>query len=128
MLLPDFNGQVVGDVDFCLPRLCDELNIKLTKAESKLNIRPLLRLVCSRFLGDFHGFTDMIAAHVPSPVENAKAKVEHIYTGPMDTDRAGDMAECDQVWPLVHAFLLLPPYFSQEPAVCCSKLAPKWLK
>ena len=93
----------MGDVDFCLPRLCDELNIKLTKAESKLNIRPLLRLVCSRFLGDFHGFTDMIAAHVPSPVENAKAKVEHVYTGPMDTDRAGDMAECDQVWPL-HAF------------------------
>ena len=41
-------AQIVGDVDFCLPRLCDELGIKLTKSESKMNIRPLLRLICSR--------------------------------------------------------------------------------
>ena len=115
----------MGDVDFCLPRLCDELNIKLTKAESKLNIRPLLRLVCSRFLGDFHGFTDMIAAHVPSPVENAKAKVEHIYTGPMDTDRAGDMAECDQVWPLHASFFTSDLHFSRTGVVfeTCTKMA-----
>ena len=126
MLKPDFNAQVVGDVDFCLPRLCDELNIKLTKAESKLNIRPLLRLVCSRFLGDFHGFTDMIAAHVPSPVENAKAKVEHIYTGPMDTDRAGDMAECDQVWPLHAFFYICLAFFKSRRCVIfktCTKMA-----
>merc|ERR1719376_483438 len=60
-------AQIVGDVDFCLPRLCDELNIKLTKQESKMNIKPLLRLICSRFLGDFNGFVDMLAQHVPSP-------------------------------------------------------------
>ena len=41
----------------------------------KLNVRPLLRLVCQRFLGDFNGFVDMLAEHIPSPVDNAKAKV-----------------------------------------------------
>lgn len=45
----------MGDVDATLPGVMDELGIKLTKNEMKLNIRPLLRLVCSKFLGDFNG-------------------------------------------------------------------------
>ena len=46
---------MVGDVDESLPRVCDELGIHLTKEESKMNIRPLLRLVLSRFFGSFTG-------------------------------------------------------------------------
>jgi hypothetical protein len=37
-----------------------------------MNIRPLLRLICSRFLGNFTGFTDMCVEHIPSPLDNAK--------------------------------------------------------
>ena len=59
--------------------LCDELGIRLTKEESRLNVRPLLRLVFQRFLGDFTGFTDMVAQHIPSPLDNAATKVQHIY-------------------------------------------------
>ena len=51
----DVLSQVVGDVDVCLPQVCDELGIHLTKEERKINIRPLLRLVCARFFGDFTG-------------------------------------------------------------------------
>jgi hypothetical protein len=47
--------QVVGDVDTTLPAVLDELGIKLTKEEMKINIRPLLRLICNKFLGDFNG-------------------------------------------------------------------------
>ena len=70
---------MVGDVDTSLPMLCDELGIRLTKEESRLNVRPLLRLVFQRFLGDFTGFTDMVAQHIPSPLDNAATKVQHIY-------------------------------------------------
>jgi 116 kDa U5 small nuclear ribonucleoprotein component len=63
-----------------------ELGIKLTKSELKLNIRPLLRLVCARFFGEFCGFTDMLAEHIPSPVSNARNKIEHIYTGSLEID------------------------------------------
>lgn len=52
VLLP---SQVVGDVDTSLPRTLDELGIHLTKEELKLNIRPLLRLVCKKFFGEFTG-------------------------------------------------------------------------
>ncbi len=42
-------AQVVGDVDTCLPMLCEELGVRLTKEEAKMNIRPLLRIMCSRY-------------------------------------------------------------------------------
>ena len=42
-------------MDTSLPRVLDELGIHLSKEELKLNIRPLLRLVCNRFFGEFTG-------------------------------------------------------------------------
>ena len=89
-------GQIVGQVDTCLPMLCDQLGIRLTKEETKLNVRPLLRIVCSRFLGSFTGFVSMCEHHVPSPVENAKQKVSQIYSGTSETERYEDMVLCDQ--------------------------------
>ena len=55
MLTGFVSVQVVGDVDECLPSLCDELGIHLTKEEKQLNIRPLQRIVCARFFGEFTG-------------------------------------------------------------------------
>ena len=89
-------GQIVGQVDTCLPMLCDQLGIRLTKEETKLNVRPLLRIVCSRFLGSFTGFVSMCEKHVPSPVENAKQKVSQMYSGTSETERYEDMVQCDQ--------------------------------
>ncbi|VDK30967.1 unnamed protein product [Dibothriocephalus latus] len=48
-------AQTVGDVDTCLPSLCAELGIYLSKSEAKLNVRPLLRIIFRRFFGDFSG-------------------------------------------------------------------------
>ena len=84
-------AQVVGDVDTSLPMLCEQLGVRLTKEEMKLNIRSLLRIICSRFLGDFTGFTGMCEEHIPSPVENAKQKVGQIYSGTSETEKYEDM-------------------------------------
>ena len=43
----------------------------------------------------FSGFTGMCVDHVPSPAANAKNKVQHVYTGPMDTELAESMCQCD---------------------------------
>lgn len=88
-------AQVIGDVDTTLPDVLDELGIKLTKREMNINIRPLLRLVCGRFLNDLNGFVDMCVNHIPSPAENAKNKIDTIYTGPQDTELAKDMLDCN---------------------------------
>lgn len=89
-------AQVVGDVDNCLPMLCEQLGVRLTKEETKMNIRPLLRIICSRFLGDFTGFTSMVGEHIPSPVDNAAQKVGQMYSGTSETERYEDMVNCDQ--------------------------------
>uniref|UniRef100_A0A8C4HLU5 116 kDa U5 small nuclear ribonucleoprotein component n=1 Tax=Dicentrarchus labrax TaxID=13489 RepID=A0A8C4HLU5_DICLA len=94
-------SQVVGDVDTSLPRVLDELGIHLSKEELKLNIRPLLRLVCNRFFGEFTGFVDMCIHHIPSPQEGAKNKIEHTYAGGLDSDLGEAMAECDPDGPLM---------------------------
>lgn len=94
-------AQVVGDVDTTFLNLLDELGIKLTKSEMKMNIRPLLRLVSSRFLGDFNCFVDMAVQHIPSPAQNGKHKIELQWKGPLDSPLATSMIECDTEGPLV---------------------------
>lgn len=102
-------AQVVGDVDGSLADTLAELNIKVTKEEMKCNIRPLLRLVCSRFLGNVSGFVDMCVEYIKSPLENAKIKVDHVYTGPQEGSIYEHMIECNQNGNLmVHSAKMYP--------------------
>lgn len=74
-----------------------------------MNIRPLLRLVCNRFFGDFTGFVDMCVNFIKSPVDNAQTKIEHIYTGGSDSDLVEHMCQCDPDGPLmIHTTKLYP--------------------
>ncbi|XP_065839925.1 116 kDa U5 small nuclear ribonucleoprotein component-like [Oscarella lobularis] len=94
-------SQVVGDVDTTLPRVLDELGIHLSKSQMKMNMRPLLQLVCQRFFGKATGFVSMCVAYIPSPLAGAERKVEHIYTGPLDENLGAAMMECDSDGPLM---------------------------
>ena len=40
------------------------------------------------------GFTSMCVNHIPSPLANARKKIEHLYTGPLDSELAESMFEC----------------------------------
>lgn len=102
-------AQVVGDVDTTLLDTLAELDIRVSKEELKMNIRPLLRIVCNRFIGDFSGFVDMCVEHVKSPLDNAEIKTNHIYTGPKEGILYNDMAQCNQNGVLmVHSSKMYP--------------------
>lgn len=102
-------AQVVGDVDATLHDTLAELDIRVTKEEMKCNIRPLLRLICNRFIGDFSGFVDMCVEHIKSPLDNAKEKIDHIYTGPKEGVIYDGMVNCDQNAKLmVHSSKMYP--------------------
>ena len=50
------------------------------------------------------GFVDMCEEHILSPVQNARRKVEHTYTGPVDSDLAEELFRCQadvSLWLLV---------------------------
>jgi len=42
----------------------------------------------------YAGFTSMCVSHIRSPIDNARRKIEHIYTGPLDTELVESMFEC----------------------------------
>lgn len=77
------------------------LNITLKPSQYKTDAKVLLRLVCEQFFGPAEGFVDMIVTHIPSPAEGASKKLEKYYTGPLDTQVANAMSNCDQNGPLV---------------------------
>lgn len=41
------------------------------------------------------GFVDMCVHHIPSPKVGAKPKIEHTYTGGVDSDLGEAMSDCD---------------------------------
>jgi U5 small nuclear ribonucleoprotein component len=77
------------------------LGIVLKPSQYKKDAKVLLKLVCEQFFGTCTGFVDMIVEHVPSPVEAAEQKLQRYYTGPLDTNVARAMKDCDQDGPLV---------------------------
>ncbi|KAJ2359477.1 hypothetical protein GGF43_000096 [Coemansia sp. RSA 2618] len=96
-------AQVVGEDEPQLRKTLEALGIRLRKADYAMNARDLLRRVLCHFFGPPTGFVDMCAAHVKSPVANARAKTEHLYTGQMDSATAAAMLSCDPEGPLVVA-------------------------
>ncbi|KAG8788343.1 hypothetical protein FRC15_004926 [Serendipita sp. 397] len=79
----------------------DRLSIKLKPVMYKMDVRPLLKAVLGQFFGTSTGLVDMIVEHVPSPKEAAPGKVERTYTGPMSSDLANSLKQCDPDGPTV---------------------------
>lgn len=94
-------SQVVGDVDFTLVDTLKKLDIQLTKKQLKLNIRPLLRLVGYRFLGDFNCLVDMLRHHVPSPSENALKRCMKTFKGSLDSRMGQHIVNFSSAGPLI---------------------------
>ncbi|KAJ3569331.1 hypothetical protein NP233_g5114 [Leucocoprinus birnbaumii] len=77
------------------------LGITLKPVVYKMDVRPLLKVVLDQFFGPSTGLVDVIAEHIPSPVENAANKVESIYTGPQTSELAISMKSCDPEGPVM---------------------------
>ncbi|KAL3653011.1 hypothetical protein CASFOL_002692 [Castilleja foliolosa] len=94
-------SQVIGEHKKSVEATLAELGVTLSNASYRLNVRPLLRLACSSVFGSATGFTDMLVQHIPSAKDAAPRKVQHIYTGPMDSAIYQAMDNCDASGPLM---------------------------
>ncbi|CEM07887.1 unnamed protein product [Vitrella brassicaformis CCMP3155] len=77
-----------------LEPLLRELGVFLRKDDFILDTRSLVKKVSRSFFGTSSAFVDMVVAHVPNPRENARRKVEHIYTGDQKGLIAAEMKDC----------------------------------
>ena len=94
-------SQVVGEETKDLDKTLHSLGIKLVKAELKMDAKALLKRVTQAFFGKATGFVDMVSKFIPSPVAAAEIKVEHTYTGDLDSNEAKAMRACDPNGPLM---------------------------
>lgn len=94
-------SQVIGEHKKSVETTLAELGVTLSNAAYKLNVRPLLRLACSSVFGTATGFTDMLVQHIPSAKDAAATKVDHIYTGPRDSEIFKATGDCDPSGPLM---------------------------
>jgi len=51
------------------------LNISLKPIMYKMDVRPLLKAILDQFFGPATGLVDMIAEHIPSPLQGTTSKV-----------------------------------------------------
>ncbi|KAJ3158771.1 U5 small nuclear ribonucleoprotein component [Geranomyces michiganensis] len=94
-------AQVIGEDEKSLKSTLSSLGIYLKSTQLRMDVKPLLRLVCEQFFGTVSGFVDMVVRQLPSPKENAVAKCEHIYTGNLDGPYAEAMKSLDPEGPLM---------------------------
>ncbi|KAI9662467.1 MAG: hypothetical protein M1821_008634 [Bathelium mastoideum] len=78
-----------------------QLGVFLKPSQYKTDAKVLLRLVCEQFFGPATGFVDMVVEHIPSPLVGTRRMLERYYTGPLDTQTAEAMQECNADGPLV---------------------------
>lgn len=79
-----------------LAALCGELGVALSKAELKLDVKPLLRLVLRRYFSDScAALCEALTRCVPTPVAAAAERVRRGYTGALTSPAAVGMLACD---------------------------------
>lgn len=102
-------GQILGEEPDVLKTTLESLGIYLKAQQLRMDARPLLELALAQFLGDASAFTEMVTKFAPDPKANAKSRVEHIYSGPMDSPIAQAMVACDPEGPvMLHVVKLYP--------------------
>eukprot|EP01101_Sappina_pedata_P011403 TRINITY_DN7677_c0_g1_i1.p1 TRINITY_DN7677_c0_g1~~TRINITY_DN7677_c0_g1_i1.p1 ORF type:complete len:978 (+),score=435.62 TRINITY_DN7677_c0_g1_i1:64-2997(+) len=101
-------SHIIGEDQKSLERVLDEVGIRLRNAQYKLDTLPFMKLVLTRFFTNSAGFVDMCVT-LPSPKEGAATKVSRTYTGPMDSDAAKAMLNCDPKGPLMLHIVKLYP-------------------
>lgn len=101
--------QVLSSDTDSLRSTLASLQIHLKPAVFKIDVRPLLKLVLKQFFGDSGGLVDAIVNHVPSPLEGASTKIDHVWTGPRQGTLYESMKKCDLNGPLVVAVSKLFP-------------------
>lgn len=94
-------SNVLSEDTDALKETLKGLGITLKPVMYKMDVRPLLKVVLDQFFGPATGLVDVIAEHIPSPVEGAATKVERTFSGPQTSEIVPPMKACDPEGPVM---------------------------
>mmetsp|Transcript_33923 Transcript_33923/g.107781 ORF Transcript_33923/g.107781 Transcript_33923/m.107781 type:complete len:648 (-) Transcript_33923:66-2009(-) len=102
-------STVVGEHHKAVAAMLDEFGVHIKPSQYSLNVKPLLKLICTKVFGTATGLTDLLVRHAPSSLDATASKVARLYTGPQDGDVVEHMRRCNARGPLVvHIAKLYP--------------------
>lgn len=79
-----------------------KLNISLKPSTYKLDVKPLLQIVCSQFFGDSSAFVNAVLKYIPAPSEGGTSRLlARHYSGPKTGKEVQSIEACDPKGPLV---------------------------
>ncbi|TBU50013.1 Calreticulin family-domain-containing protein [Dichomitus squalens] len=94
-------SQVLSEETEPLKETLASLGIQLKPIMYKMDVRPLLKVILDQFFGPSVGLVDVISEYIPSPLEATRTKVERTYLGPMSSELAQTMQECNPEGPVM---------------------------
>lgn len=71
------------------------MGVYLRKEEYKLDMKALLKLICSKFFGPTNPIVDMMVKNIPNSYEGSQIKVQTNYVGRRDTKVYENLLKCD---------------------------------
>lgn len=102
-------SQVISEEREGCDRVLREFGSFLKGSLLQMDIKPLLKEVCSAVFGSATGLTSMLVQRIPSAREGTAARVRRHYSGPLEGDLVDHMLQCDAAGPLVaHVAKLMP--------------------
>lgn len=94
-------AQIIGEDERSVSALADEFGVYLKPSSYGMDVKPLVKEMCSKIFGNASGMVDMLVRNLPSSKKATAAKVERCYTGPQDSTLAEHMRACNPHGPLV---------------------------
>lgn len=93
-------GYTISEEKDFLSPLLARLGIFIKYSEYKLDPKPLLKLVCNKFYGQYSSFVDVIVEKVVDSKTGALIKIKNNYSGNRNTDVYNDIIKGNSNGPL----------------------------
>jgi len=92
---------IMNEKDEEVETLYTKLNVKLKADDRALKAKPLMKAFMRTWLPAGDTLLQMIAIHLPSPVQSQKYRCELLYEGPGDDEAAVSIKACNPEGPLM---------------------------
>mmetsp|Transcript_18041 Transcript_18041/g.34206 ORF Transcript_18041/g.34206 Transcript_18041/m.34206 type:complete len:985 (-) Transcript_18041:241-3195(-) len=95
------HSYILGSEGKQLKSMLQDVGVQVKNEELLMDPKPLLKLCLTKFFGNAAGFVSMCVDQFPSPVEAARSKVRHTYSGELQIDAGRAMMTCDRKGPVM---------------------------
>jgi len=88
-------GYSVSEEKEKLQDILLKLNISLKLSEYKLDPKPLLKLICTKFYGHINSFVDVIIEKIVNSKKGSEIKIRNNYQGDRSTEVFRNILDCN---------------------------------